>query len=593
MTSSQILLLIIGGGLFLVIALIIAIGDGGSLKSFKNKPVGNGQHGTARFATKGEVAKTYKHIPYTPDLWRSGKQLPTVDGLIVGCNESVGQMTALVDDADIHTLMIGASGVGKTANFLYPNIEYCCAAGMSFVTTDSKADLYRNTATIAEKYYGYRIAVIDLRNPTRSSGYNMLYLVNKYMDLYKSTNRMEHKAKAEKYAKITAKTIISSDGNNSDMGQNAFFYESAEGLLTSVILMIAEFCPPEKRHIISVFKLIQDLLAPSGVKGVSRFKMLMDKLPSEHKARWFSGAALNSSEQAMASVMTTAMSRLNAFLDTALEQILCFDTSIDVEDFCNHKSAIYLVLPEEDNTKHFLVSLILQQLYREMLTVADEKGGQLDKRVMIYGDEIGTLPKIEGLEMMFSASRSRKISIVAIIQSLAQFEKTYGKEGAEIIVDNCQCTLFGAFAPNSKTAEAMSQNLGKQTVLSGMVTRSSGNGGTNRQLQMIERSLMTVDELKSMPKGHFVVMKTGCYPMKTRLKLFFKWGIKFEEAYAVEEQAERKVLYADRAELETEILKKFPQEAEPIEFENDEVISKKCSPKTRKRSVNSKKAVEK
>lgn len=593
MTSSQILILIIGGGLFLVIALIIAIGDGSSLKSFKNKPVGNGQHGTARFATKGEVAKTYKQIPYAPQLWRNGEQLPTVDGLIVGCNEGMGQMTALVDDSDIHTLMIGASGVGKTANFLYPNIEYCCAAGMSFVTTDSKADLYRNTATIAEKYYGYKVSVIDLRNPTRSSGYNMLYLVNKYMDLYKSTNKMEHKAKAEKYAKITAKTIISSDGNNSDMGQNAFFYESAEGLLTSVILLIAEFCPPEKRHIISVFKLIQDLLAPSGVKGVSRFKLLMDKLPSEHKARWFSGAALNSSEQAMASVMTTAMSRLNAFLDTALEQILCFDTSIDVEDFCNHKSAIYLVLPEEDNTKHFLVSLILQQLYREMLTVADEKGGQLDKRVMIYGDEIGTLPKIEGLEMMFSASRSRKISIVAIIQSLAQFEKTYGKEGAEIIVDNCQCTLFGAFAPNSKTAEAMSQNLGKQTVLSGTVTRSSGNGGTNRQLQMIERSLMTVDELKSMPKGHFVVMKTGCYPMKTRLKLFFKWGIRFEDAYTVEEQAERKVLYADRADLEAEILKKFPQAAEPIEFENDGEISKKCSPKTRKRSVNSKKAVEK
>ena len=201
---------------------------------------------------------------------------------------------------------------------------------------------------------------------------------------------MEHKAKAEKYAKITAKTIISADGNNSDMGQNAFFYESAEGLLTSVILLVAEFCAPEKRHIISVFKLIQDLLAPSEVKGVSRFKLLMDKLPSEHKARWFSGAALNSSEQAMASVMTTAMSRLNAFLDTELEQILCFDTSIDVEDFCNHKSAIYLVLPEEDTTKHFLVSLILQQLYREMLTVADEKGGQFDKRVMIYADEIGS-----------------------------------------------------------------------------------------------------------------------------------------------------------------------------------------------------------
>ena len=590
MTSSQILLLVIGGGLFLVIALIIAIGDGGSLKSFKNKPVGNGQHGTARFATNGEVSKTYKQIPYTPNLWRKGEHLPTVDGLIVGCHENARQMTALVDDADIHTLMIGASGVGKTANFLYPNIEYCCAAGMSFATTDSKGDLYRNTATIAEKYYGYKVSVIDLRNPTRSSGYNMLYLVNKYFDLYRSEGKLEYKAKAEKFAKITAKTIISAGGDVSSMGQNAFFYESAEGLLTSVILLVAEFCPPEKRHIISVFKLIQDLLAPSDVKGKSQFKLLMDKLPSEHKARWFSGAALNSSEQAMASVMSTAMSRLNAFLDTELEQILCFNTSIDVENFCNRKSAIYLVLPEEDNTKHFLVSLILQQIYREMLTVADEKGGQLDKRVMIYADEIGTLPKIEGLEMMFSASRSRKISIVAIIQSLAQFEKTYGKEGAEIIVDNCQCTLFGAFAPNSKTAEVMSQNLGKQTVLSGSISKSSGRDGSSRSLQMIERSLMTVDELKSMPKGHFVVMKTGCHPVKTQLKLFFKWGIKFEEAYAVAEQAERKVQYADRAELEMEILRKFPQAAVPVEFEDyDETMSKKSTPKTRKRPVNQKK----
>lgn len=219
---------------------------------------------------------------------------------------------------------------------------------MSFATTDSKGDLFRNTATIAEKYYGYKISVIDLRNPTRSSGYNMLYLVNKYMDLYKSEGKLEYKAKSEKFAKITAKTIISADGDTSSMGQNAFFYEAAEGLLTAVILLIAEFCPPEKRHIISVFKLIQDLLAPSGTKGVSRFQMLIDKLPSEHKARWFAGAALNSSDQAMASVMSTALSRLNSFIDSELEQILCFDTSIDVEEFCNTKSAIYLVLPEED-----------------------------------------------------------------------------------------------------------------------------------------------------------------------------------------------------------------------------------------------------
>ena len=263
-----------------------------------------------------------------------------------------------------------------------------------------------------------------------------------------------------------------------------------------------------------------------------------------------------------------------------------------MEEFCNRKSAIYLVLPEEDGTKHFLVSLILQQIYREMLTIADEKGGQLDKRIMIYADELGTLPKIEGIEMMFSASRSRKISIVAIIQSLAQFEKTYGKEGAEIIVDNCQCTLFGAFAPNSKTAEAMSQNLGKQTVLSGSVSRSAGKDGASRSLQMIERPLMTVDELKSMPKGHFIVMKTGCHPMKTRLKLFFRWGIQFEDAYPISEKSERKVQYADSREVEAAVRKKFPSNTVPIEFLKDfgnmnaeNTISKKRSPKTQSKTT--------
>lgn len=123
---------------------------------------------------------------------------------------------------------------------------------------------------------------------------------------------------------------------------------------------------------------------------------------------------------------------------TYLSLFLCFDTAIDAEKFCNTKSALFLIMPEEDNTKYFLISLIVQQLYREMLAIADETNGKLKNRVMFYLDEIGTIPKIDSAEMMFSAGRSRRISIVAIIQSKAQLEKNYGKEGAEIIWDNCQ-----------------------------------------------------------------------------------------------------------------------------------------------------------
>ena len=143
---------------------------------------------------------------------------------------------------------------------------------------------------------------------------------------------------------------------------------------------------------------------------------------------------------------------------------------------------------------------MIQQLYREILVIADENGGALKNRVMFYCDELGTFPKIEGIEAMFSAGRSRKISIVAIIQSFAQLEQNYGKQGMEIITDNTQLTIFGGFAPNSQSAEVLSKALGEQTVLSGSVS----NGREKSQsLQMIGRPLLTVDELKSMPKGQF------------------------------------------------------------------------------------------
>jgi type IV secretory pathway TraG/TraD family ATPase VirD4 len=329
---------------------------------------------------------------------------------------------------------------------------------MSFVTTDTKGDLYRNYAGIAKDKYGYEVAVIDLRNPTRSDGNNLLHLVNRYMDAYlNNPQNLAFKARAEKYAKITAKTIISSGGFDSAMaGQNAFFYDAAEGLLTSVILLIAEYCEPKQRHIVSVFKLIQDLLAPSGVKGRTLFQLLLAHLPDEHKTKWFAGAALNSAEQAMQSVL--------------------------------------------------------------------------------------------------SASRSRRVSIVAIIQSFAQLEKNYGREGSAIIIDNCQDTVFGGFAPNSESAQILSKAMGSKTVMSGSVSR--GKNDPSQSLQMIERPLMTSDELKSMPKGRFIVTKTGAYPMRTRLKLFTEWGITFGKPYEIAEQSAREVEYADRRRVEEEIIRR-------------------------------------
>ena len=248
----------------------------------------------------------------------------------------------------------------------------------------------------------------------------------------------------------------------------------------------------------------------------------------------------------MASVMSTVLSRLNAFLDTELEQVICYDSPINAEMFAAEKCAIFLILPEEDPAKNFIAGLMIQNLSRELFSVADEHDGRLKKRVVLFCDELGTMPPFDILPL-FSAGRSRRLTLVPIIQSLAQLEKNYGKEGAEIICDNCQDTIFGGFSPQSKTADALSAALGSRTVLSGSVSQGKES---SQSLQMMERALMTPDELKSIPKGEFVVMKTGTHPMRTKLRLFLDWGITFDpDGYRMPERAARKIAYIDQGEL--------------------------------------------
>lgn len=608
-------LILLGGGLLAFMLVVSFLSKNYSLNNFKNKTVGDGQHGTARWATPKEIHTTYHVVPFRPRRWRKGEDLPTVQGIILGSMggrkrrakkgvisqaahkllerlrrptagkkekrkpkkkksaiskiknvmEDQRDVRALVDSDDIHCLMIGASGVGKTAFFLYPNLEYACACGMSYLALDTKGDLARNYGCIASKYYGYQVTVIDLRNPTCSDGFNFMTLVNYYMDRAKrDPNDLTAKAKAENYAKILAKTIVSPEGS-SQYGDNAFFYESAEGVLASVVMLLAEFILPEKdgtekRHIVSAFKLVQDLLAaPGGGRGKNGFHVLMDMLPSVHKARWVANAALTAADQSMASVMSTVLSKLNAFLDSELEQVICRDNPIDAERFASSKCAIFVVIPEEDPTKNFIASLMIQNLSRELFSVADDNEGRLKNRVVIYADEFGTMPPFDVLPL-FSAGRSRGLTLVPIIQSLAQLEKNYGKEGAEIVCDNCQDTIFGGFAPQSKTAEALSAALGSRTVLSGSVSQGKES---SQSLQMMERPLMTADELKSIPKGEFVVMKTGTHPMRTHLRLFLDWGITFEKDCPMPEPVIRRVAYAGCEELMANIRKQYSAEKTP------------------------------
>ena len=164
---------------------------------------------------------------------------------------------------------------------------------------------------------------------------------------------------------------------------------------------------------------------------------------------------------------------------------------------------------------------------------------------------------------LFSAGRSRKLTLVPIIQSLAQLEKNYGKEGAEIIGDNCQDTIFGGFAPNSQTAETLSKALGSRTVLTGSV--SKGKDNTSQSLQMAERALLSPDELKNLPKGELHRNENWLAPDAHEAAIIFQVGhFKFEEPYQVPERAQREVYYAGKEELLMNIKKSLYSQPQSV-----------------------------
>ena len=141
MPESVMPLIAVGVVEVLFILLVSLLSNNDSLNGIKSKTVGDGQHGTARWATTQEIKKSYASVPFDVASWREGKNL--LQGLILGSTQRGKQLDALVDRDDVHCLMIGASGVGKTAFFLYPNLEFACASGMSYLALDTKGGATR------------------------------------------------------------------------------------------------------------------------------------------------------------------------------------------------------------------------------------------------------------------------------------------------------------------------------------------------------------------------------------------------------------------------------------------------------------------
>lgn len=486
-----------------------------TLDTIESNETGNGQHGTARFATEKEKEEYYKFVKDSHE---------TEPGFIIDRKDN----GSFVDTSDTSTVLIAPPGGRKTTSVIEPCIEYngrvnfnTNGKGASMIITSVKEDLYLNHAPVLQEY-GYATPTLNFCNIEKSHFYNILNNINNAIDEYKTSegiSKIKAYARAEKYAKVLAESIVDNvDGvSKNDTGQ--YFTETSKGLVTGLSLLVSEYGEENERHIISVFKLIIELngLAEGATESnqKSRLAELLEHIDNE-RIKNYVGPAMSADMRSAMNIFSSALGKLVAFIDMELEQLICrHSPELSDIDFINEPTAIFIICPDENTTRHFFASLFIRYLMNDLIGQSRETNGVLKRKVLCFWDEFGNMPPIKNVDVLITAARSRGIRFLIALQSISQLESKYNKKMSEIILDSLQCTMFTYVSPMAyQTAELFSKILGTRTVKTGSVTLASNKSVS---YQMMSQPLLRPSDIIKMEATNFIILKGGQNPVKTKL----------------------------------------------------------------------------
>ncbi|MGP1544319.1 MAG: type IV secretory system conjugative DNA transfer family protein [Candidatus Fimenecus sp.] len=543
----------------LCLSSLVLLYNDNRLDNFANVSVGNTQHGSARFMTEKEERKSYDFIP-------DGKEM--TPAFIVGRKSK----TWITEQTDKTLCLIAPPGGGKTKSVFIPTFYYnafvnknTCGKGASILSLDVKSENFKTAGKVL-KDNGYDILFLDFRNPLKSYKFNLLNGVNDEFDKYKRTEdkseRLKYYAKAERYAKQVSASIIKNIMGASKDSASDFFDKTAQGLITGLILLVSQYGEPQERHIISVFKLIVELngLIDNGnIENGQQTSKLMELLKyiDDKRVSDYVGAAINADVRTAMNIFSSALAKLIEFIDAELEQMVCgHSPEINAQSFIDKPTAIFLICPDEDNSRHFFASLFIRYFTTQLIDLAEQtEGMKLKRPVLCFWDEFGNMPPIKDVDGLFTAARSRGIRFLYSLQSFSQLEKNYNRTYKDIILDSSQILMFTFLSPTAlETAKKLSEILGNRTVLTGSITANPKKDllseSTSTSYQMMKRPLMTPDEILSIPIGTYIVLKAGGkteqIKMKTQLPLYSDYLTKYPE-YKEEIKAE----YTDIAFLDS------------------------------------------
>ena len=481
---------------------------------------GSGQFGTARWATSAERAQVYRWTTYA----KADKP-----GFVLEHKSR----SAEVDASDQNVMLVCPPGGGKTKSILIPTLLYngivnqnTGGHGASILALDCKGEEYAATHEFLEAH-GYRTLVLDFRHPLRSNHINLMHPINRQMDIARDASRPEAerlraRARAERHAKILGESVYAMTGMGENGGENSsYFAETAKGLVEGVALVVSEFGHPDERHIVSVFRLIVELNGieenkKNNLTQKNRLDELMKLLPGDLRARLYAGPATSADVRTSMNVFSSALAQLLQVLDAEVEQMICEQSEgFTAEEMMETPTCLYVIVPDEDTTTHFFAALLIMQIGETLVRCASDTDGRLSRHFFVLWDEFGQSPRCKGAEHWFNAWRSRGIRFLIALQSEKQLEMVYGRTRAGVIREAIQIRMY-AHLSSGESAQNLERELGKYTVATASVNSGTGRqDSSNRSL--VGRSLLTADEIASLPIGDWIVKVSGLSPIRAKL----------------------------------------------------------------------------
>lgn len=464
----------------------------------------NNEYGSGRFATKSEIKKNFTKA-----------NISNIKKVGIPIYYSKDFKKVWFDNETPHYVYLGSSGSGKSVTAVIPTVTFLANAKekRSIFITDPKGEIYHHTSKML-KEKGYNILTIDFREPQLSNHINILEPIiceyEKYIEYEDLSNKTEQQEENLNYKNISlshyaeANRLISSIATmvmqEEIPGKDPFWNNSAKNLLEGLIGFFLEEYKDGKitREQITMTSIRKFQNSTMEEKNSRFFKSYIERKKYGSKSKDSLMPILSTSDNTYRSITGVFSEKMAIFDDINVANITSkSDFKLDI--LGREPTALFVIVPDEDKVYYTLVTLIVGLLYRELVKLANkEKTKKLPIQMDWLLDEFANCPPLSDIESIVSVSRSRGMRFHFFIQSFAQLDNVYGKEVAQIILDNSGIQYLKT--NTMSTAEEISKRLGKKTIESSSLSQSFSisNYNGNHSTSLMARDVMTPGEVKNL-----------------------------------------------------------------------------------------------